>query len=176
MNYLHFILGIVFLMTTSPLVDFNRSSDLSNWFIVDDVVMGGRSAGNFYINEEGDGVFEGYVSLENYGGFSSVRYRFESLRVAGFKSVLIRLKGDNKRYQFRVKESKYDRYSYVLNFQTGSEWEIIEIPLKSLSPTFRGMSLDMPNFPSEEMEEIAILIANEKAEDFKLIIDKIWLE
>ena len=176
MKYSVIFLSLLVFSTTNVLVDFNIESNLNNWFIVDDVVMGGRSDGNFYINQEGNGVFEGYVSLENYGGFSSVRYRFEELNVKPYKSILLRLKGDNKRYQFRLKTSKYDRHSYMMTFQTSDVWELIEIPLDKMYPTFRGMMLDMPNFPSEQMEEVAILIANEKAEDFKLTIDKIWLE
>ena len=39
------------------------------WQVIDDGVMGGRSKGNFAINEEGNAVFEGTVSLDNNGGF-----------------------------------------------------------------------------------------------------------
>ena len=59
------------------LFDFNIKSDISNWKVVDDVVMGGRSNGNFELNKNGYGVFSGNVSLENNGGFSSLRYRFD---------------------------------------------------------------------------------------------------
>ena len=45
-------------LITSPLIfDFNKKSDIQNWRIVDDVVMGGRSSGNFRLNAEGHGVF-----------------------------------------------------------------------------------------------------------------------
>ena len=65
------------------LFDFSTESDLNNWQVVDDVVMGGRSDGQFSLNEQGHGVFEGRVSLENNGGFSSVRHRFESKSLSG---------------------------------------------------------------------------------------------
>jgi hypothetical protein len=38
--------------------------------------MGGESSSTFQLNSEGHGVFEGNISLDNNGGFSSVRYRF----------------------------------------------------------------------------------------------------
>jgi hypothetical protein len=38
--------------------------------------MGGESSSTFQIASEGHGVFEGNISLDNNGGFSSVRYRF----------------------------------------------------------------------------------------------------
>ena len=56
--------------------DFNKKSDLQDWIIVDDVVMGGESLSTFKLNEDGCGIFEGNISIQNNGGFSSLRYRF----------------------------------------------------------------------------------------------------
>lgn len=158
------------------LFDFNNNSNLSNWTVIDDGVMGGRSNGNFKINDDGFGMFYGKVSLENNGGFSSVRYRFETINAKSYNKVVLHLKGDGKRYQFRVKSNKNDRHSYIYYFQSSINWETIEIPLKEMYPTFRGQKLRMPNFKGEAMEEIAFLIANSKAEDFQLEIDKIELK
>ncbi len=156
--------------------DFNKESDLVNWMVVDDVVMGGRSAGEFNINEAGNAVFRGKVSLENNGGFSSVRYRFKEKEAENYSKFVIRLKGDGKGYQFRAKSDQYDRHSYIYNFQTTGDWQTIEIPMNEMYPGFRGMKLNMPNFPAKKMEEIAFLISNKKAESFKLEIDWIGLE
>lgn len=84
--------------TTLMIFDFNKESDISNWLVVDDTVMGGRSKGSFKLNSDGYGVFEGAISLENNGGFSSLRHRFEKLNVSNFKTIKIRLKGDGKKY------------------------------------------------------------------------------
>ncbi len=54
---------ILITMQTSTIFDFSKKSDMSNWKIVDDVVMGGRSSGTFHLNKEGNGVFKGRVSL-----------------------------------------------------------------------------------------------------------------
>lgn len=165
-------------MTMAPgmtIFDFNKDSDLSNWYVVDDVVMGGRSDGSFLLNEEGHAVFSGAVSLKNNGGFSSVRYVFGKTDVSGYQKAVIRLKGDGKLYQFRVKSSNRDRHSYIAYFQTSGSWESIEIPLAEMYPSFRGMTLNMPDYPGKQMAEIAFLIGNKKAEDFRLEIDKIEL-
>ena len=45
--------------------DFSKTANISSWSIVDDVVMGGRSNGNFTINKEGHGAFSGKISLKN---------------------------------------------------------------------------------------------------------------
>jgi len=170
--------SILFLvaMNTFLIYDFNSESDLSNWMVVDDVVMGGRSDGSFYINSDGHGVFEGDVSLENNGGFSSIRCRFEQTDVSKFSKIVIRLKGDSKEYQVRVKTNSQDYYSYITYMSTGNEWETIEISLNEMYPSFRGRKLNDPNFPGEQMEEIGFLIGNKKAEQFKLMIDKIELQ
>ena len=157
------------------LFDSSRGCDLSDWSIVDDTVMGGRSNGNVKVSTEGHAVFNGLVSLENNGGFSSIQYNLSRLKIMDSKKILIRLKGDGKQYQFRVKADRYDRHSYISHFQTTGEWQTIEIQLNDMYPSFRGMKLELPNFPGKELEEIAFLISNKKDESFKLVIDKIIL-
>ena len=157
------------------LFDFKKDSDLSNWTVVDDVVMGGRSDGHFDLNEDGHAVFHGKVSLENNGGFSSVRYRFEQKNIAAYSTISIRLKGDGKPYQFRVKSSQDERHSYIHHFETSGEWETITIPLGEMQAKFRGRTLDMPNYPAQVLEEVAFLIGNKEAEVFRLELDKIEL-
>lgn len=162
-------------MTSSTLFDFTISSNLSNWRIVDDVVMGGRSNGNFEINKDGHGKFSGYVSLENNGGFSSLRYNFKTKDVSNYSKIILRVKGDGKPYQFRVKSSSRDYASYIYEFETTNDWITIEIPFKDMYPGFRGRRLRQPNFQGQEMEEIGFLIGNKKEQSFKLLIDNIEL-
>jgi hypothetical protein len=157
------------------LFNFENDSNLNNWTIVDDVVMGGRSNGHFEINKDGHGEFYGTVSTENNGGFSSVRYYCGSKDVEGYSKASIRLRGDGKVYQFRTKSDNYDRHSYVYEFKTSGEWEVIVIPFADMEPRFRGRKLNMPNYPSKSLEEIAFLIGNKKKESFQLEIDYIEL-
>jgi hypothetical protein len=156
--------------------DFKKESDISNWEIVNDVVMGGQSSSEFFLNKEGHGVFKGLVSLENNGGFSSLRVRFKQKNIEGYKKVLIHLKGDGKRYQFRVKTDKEDQQAYIHYFETTGEWQTIEMILSELEPTFRGRKLMMPNFPTEKLEEAGFMIGNKVNEHFELVIDEIVLE
>ena len=156
--------------------DFTKDADCSNWRIVNDSVMSGQSNASFSVNEAGNGVFTGHVSLENNGGFSSVRYQMKSKKIEQFRICKIRVKGDGKRYQLRMKNNISNRHSFIQHFQTSGEWETIEIALADLYPTFRGRKLNMPNFPADELTQVAFLIANKEAEDFRLEIDWIVLE
>lgn len=156
--------------------DFSKNSTLKNWQIINDNVMGGVSKSNILINENGIAVFEGSVSLENNGGFCSVRYGFEEISVAGFEKIAFRVRGDGKKYQFRIRANSDDYYSYISYFETSENWETIEIPLAKMYPVFRGRKLDMPDFSGNAIEEIAFLIGNKKEETFQLEIDKIELK
>ena len=174
MQYIYSLLFLI--VNTMMIFKFTSDSDLSNWNIVDDVVMGGRSNGKFFLNTDGHGVFKGDVSLENNGGFSSVRYNMDALDIRNYSTIVLRLKGDKKSYQFRTKSSKFQRHSYITTFDTSGDWQTIEIVLSDLYPAFRGRKLNIENFPGETLTELAFLIGNKKEESFELEIKSIRLK
>ncbi len=161
------------MINTDLIFDFNAQSNIFNWVVLDDVVMGGKSYGNFFLNKKGHGEFNGDVSLENNGGFSSVRYRLNKDNLDNYTKFSIKIKGDGKAYQFRVKRSRNDYHSYIYTFQTTTDWQTIEIPFSEMYPAFRGRKLSLKNYQGEQMQEIAFLIGNKKNESFRLEIDKI---
>ena len=170
---LFIILFLSLSMSTTLVYDFSKNSNASDWVIIDDVVMGGRSNGDFSIDDDGNGVFFGKVSTENNGGFSSVRYQFDKINTISDSKILMKIKGDGKDYQIRIKDKKSNYFSYITTFQTNGNWQNISISLKDLYPSFRGQNLDLPNYNNDSFEEIVFLIGNKKNESFKLIIDKI---
>jgi hypothetical protein len=172
------IYHLLIFFTMQPLIvfDFTKDANLRNWNVVDDGVMGGLSAGRFRINEAGHGLFTGTVSLENNGGFSSLRYFFSPLETDQHSKFVLRLKGDGKNYQFRVKSQANEYYSYICDFKTTGDWQTVEIPFSALYPSFRGRTLNMPNYPGKQLGEIGFLIGNKKAESFQMEIDRIGME
>ena len=162
--------------TSLTIIDFNKNTSIIGWRVVDDVVMGGNSNGNFSISKEGHAVFSGAISTANNGGFSSLRHRFDKLNISNWKTIKLRLKGDGHKYQFRLKPNQFNQFSYTTYFQTTTEWETIEIKLTDLIPTFRGRILELDNFDGKELEEIGFLIGNKKNQEFKLTIESIILE
>jgi hypothetical protein len=161
--------------SSTIIFEFNKKANLKNWYVVDDGVMGGKSEGAFGLDSDGNGVFEGNISLDNNGGFSSLRHGFEKIMISNQKKMVLKVKGDGKKYQFRIKANSGDYFSYIYTFSTSGEWQEIEIPLKEMYPSFRGRKLDQPNFSSNSFEEVTFLIGNKKYESFKLLIDKIEL-
>ena len=115
---IYLLILILFVMKAEAKViyDFSLGENSRKWQIVDDGVMGGRSRGVFKVDKYGNGIFSGYISLDNYGGFSSIRLRTKAITVNDHKSIAIRLYGDNKFYQLRIKASQYDRHVYAKKF------------------------------------------------------------
>ena len=158
------------------LYDFKTESNLENWFIVNDDVMGGVSKSKLFLDDEGNGVFKGRISTLNNGGFASVRFICGRVISKNKKDIFIRLKGDKKKYQIRIKSNRNDYQSYIMDFMTSGEWETIRIPLKSMYASFRGRKLNMDDFDKDYFEQISILVGNKRNENFELRIKSIELK
>jgi hypothetical protein len=157
------------------LYNFQESSQASDWQIVNDGVMGGRSQSKMQLNAEGNGVFSGKVSLENNGGFASIRHRIEVNNMQEHAFVNLKVRGKPSTYQFRLKRNTNEAHSYIQEFQITSEWNTVQLKLSSFYPRFRGRSLNLSNFDANEIQEMAILIGNKAEENFELEIDNIYL-
>ena len=170
-------LFLTLLMMNSLLIfDFGSSTDWSVWEIENDVVMGGKSKSKISRSESGHAIFTGEVSLDNNGGFASMQYHFNPKDIGGYEKAIIRVKGDGKEYQFRIKANLNERASFIKTFKTSGEWQTIEIPLNKMEPTFRGNKLNQPNLNAKQIQEVRFMIGNGKAESFRLEIDKIELQ
>ncbi|MFD0931766.1 CIA30 family protein [Psychroflexus salinarum] len=155
--------------------DFEENKNLSDWIIVNDRVMGGVSQSSIQLNEDGNAVFSGQISLENNGGFASVRYETTIKNVQNYSYVNLRVKGKAFTYQFRIKKSQGETHSYVQEFEVTPEWKTVQLKLSTFYPRYRGRSLNLPNFEADVIQEVAVLIGNKKKEEFQLEIDKIYL-
>lgn len=161
-------------MTT--LYNFATQTNVNTWRIVNDDVMGGRSESTIGLTPDGHGKFAGHVSLANYGGFASVQLNTDLERLNNKKFIVLRVKGDGKRYEFRLKGAQSQAHAYVHPFSTSGEWETIRLEISSFYPQFRGQRMNIPNFNFERITQMSFLIANKQEEDFTLLIDWIGLE
>ncbi|BAO56494.1 hypothetical protein NMS_2485 [Nonlabens marinus S1-08] len=156
--------------------DFSKDSDISNWRIEDDRVMGGISQGKFELSDQGHGHFYGNVTVESNGGFSSVQNNSVDVEVDPSQSLQIKVKGDGNTYQFRVQPSNSARESYIKEFKTNGEWQTIKVKLSDMEPTYRGRDLDMPNFNFDQIKHLRFMIGTKKVDQkFELFIDSIEL-
>lgn len=153
----------------------NMHIDLSpsNWQIVNDTVMGGKSTSSVTKAIEGGLQFSGKVSLENNGGFCMVKSILPKPISKEATMCTFTVIGDGKTYQFRLKPSKNDRESYVMNFKTDKTEQSLSFKIADFKPYFRGRSLNLPPITKKEIEEIAFLVGNKKEESFSLTIKNV---
>ncbi|MEL6491634.1 MAG: CIA30 family protein [Cyanobacteria bacterium J06621_3] len=161
------------------ITDFNNPAESSQWRTVNDTVMGGNSQSEFRLTPESTALFTGTISLENNGGFSSVRRRTDGSDFANAQVVTLRVKGDGLRYQLRLKMSESDRaVSYRTEFDTrDGEWITLSLDLDKFEPVFRGRIIeDAPALVPAEVQEIGILLGDKQSGEFELEIDWIRAE
>ncbi|HHE31582.1 MAG TPA: CIA30 family protein [Chlorobaculum parvum] len=148
-----------------------------NWMNVDDVVMGGVSDSAMQLTSDETAVFTGNLSLENSGGFASVRTVLERRNYADFAGFRIRVKGDGKRYSFRTRnDERFDGVVYKFDFETvPSKWVEIDLPFSGFKPSFRRRILDdVPPLDNANIVQVGLLISNKQKGAFRLEID--WIE
>ena len=169
----------ILLMFVSSLI-FSQSIDIinpvekigiDNWSIVNDNVMGGISNSDLYITDENNLMFFGNVSLKNNGGFASSRLGFKKGKLKNIKGFKIRLKGDGKKYKFRLRES-YRSSNYSTDFDTKSGvWTSIEILVSDLNPMFMGYySRNAKKLEIENISSLGFQISDKQEGEFKLEI------
>ncbi len=159
------------------LIDFKNTDERGNWQIINDDVMGGVSQSEIIFNDTGTATFQGRISLENNGGFASTRSKSYPYRLGGYIGLHVRIRGDGKEYQLRVRtDNRSDGISYRYRFATQPEtWMNIRVPFSKFVPTFRGRILsDVPPISPEQIQQVGFLISDKQAGKFRIEID--WIK
>ncbi|NNE10324.1 MAG: CIA30 family protein [Gemmatimonadetes bacterium] len=158
------------------LISFD-DSDTGEWYVINDGVMGGISQSAIRTTEEGTGVFAGDLSLENNGGFASVRYLFKEPRnLAQATGIEVRVRGDGRTYQLRLRDDdRFDGAAFRASFETKKgEWTVVRIPFEEFVPTFRGRTLtNVPPLDREKIRQVGLMLADKNPGPFSLEID--WI-
>jgi NADH dehydrogenase [ubiquinone] 1 alpha subcomplex assembly factor 1 len=151
--------------------DFAQPTNFT-WQIVNDDVMGGVSTSTFQVTNQ-TAIFRGAVSLENNGGFASVRTTPANLNLAEATEFILRVRGDGRQYKFTARmNSNFDGAPYQSSFATRkAEWQEIRLPFDKFAPTFRGRQLTgEPPLSAPKLSSIGFLIADQQAGPFQLEI------
>ena len=156
--------------------EFKRQEDGQQWQPLNDTVMGGISGSRLTITDGGTALFTGRVSLENYGGFASVRSKAGEYDLGSFAGILLRFRGDGKRYKLVLKtDDAFEGTLYQVSFETLKDtWEIVRIPFREFVPTFRGRLLNnAPPLDNRSIKTFGFLIADKQEGPFTLEIQSI---
>lgn len=159
------------------LVDFSEENEGVTMGITDDGVMGGLSKGAIRRTDEGSVVFSGTLSLENNGGFSSLRMAGGEWNLEGWKGIVLKVRGDGRTYDLRLTTNEHHRGSAVSfrgSFQTRKgEWVEAKIPFSELEAGWRGRTLDT-KFDPARIEGLGIILADKQPGSFHLEVQ--WMK
>ena len=161
------------------LLDFADPADVELWRPVDDVVMGGVSSSRVELLEPGIVRFVGTVSLENFGGFASVRTPPREWETAGATAFVLRVRGDGHRYKFTLRTSdRFDGIQYQARFTApAGEWTQVRLPVESFVATFRGRKVPFaPALDPARVRVLGLMISDKQAGPFELLVDRIGIE
>ena len=150
------------------------SNNLLNWNIVNDSVMGGRSQATLKLINNTYANFKGYLSLQNNGGFSSIRAYYPP-DLTNVKSIVLKVRGDGRKYNFRIRGNTQSWASYTHSFDTvEGEWNEIELKIDDFYPVYRGYTLkNMPQLSEVIIKEIGIMLSDKIEASFSIDID--WI-
>jgi NADH dehydrogenase [ubiquinone] 1 alpha subcomplex assembly factor 1 len=162
---------------TRLLLDFAGPDAAQKWQVVNDGVMGGVSDGRFKVTEEGTLEFFGTLSLENNGGFASVRTRPTELDIKAGDTLVVRVKGDGRDYVLNLyTRSRRMAFSYRATLPTTEdEWTQVEIPLADFIPTAFGRRVQgMGPVEPDQINGLGFMLSDKKPGKFQMQVE--WVK
>jgi len=163
--------------TPQPLLDFSGADAGKEWQTINDGVMGGVSEGKFRITDKKSLEFFGTLSLENNGGFASVRTKAKKLGLEKGDTLVVRVRGDGREYSMNLHVPKpLVAFSYRATVQTKKdEWIEVKMPLDKFEATSFGRVVkDACAVNPEEINALGFLLGDKKAGPFKLEVE--WIK
>ena len=163
--------------TARSLHQFSSTQEAANWQIVNDGVMGGRSSSQATITTDGKLRFTGNLSLENNGGFASVRSRpnGQLLGLAAGNSIVLRVKGDGRKYTFNLyTPERRTAFSYQMNFSTiNGQWTEVRLPVSQFVAHSFGRPIPSMRLNLSQVQAIGILLGDKRPGPFQISVD--WI-
>jgi len=165
-------------MTELPIsiFEFENQQEIDSFYSIDDRVMGGVSNSYLSLAEDGIASFRGTVSLENNGGFASVRAPLQCLDLADTSKVKLWVKGDGKCYKLRLFNSAtFDSVAYEQSFRPlKGIWHEVDLPLELFSAVWRGRTVaNSPKFQKDQVCALGLMISENQIGEFEILID--WI-
>lgn len=159
------------------LFEFAGADAAKAWQTVNDGVMGGVSEGKYTIADMKTLEFYGTLSLENNGGFASVRTKAKNLGLEKGDVLIAKVRGDGRVYSMNLYLNKpLMAFSYRATVQTKKdEWIEVKLPLDTFEATSFGRVIkDAGAVKPEEVNTLGFMLSDKKAGPFKLEVE--WIK
>jgi NADH dehydrogenase [ubiquinone] 1 alpha subcomplex assembly factor 1 len=159
---------------SKTLDDFKKTQAAGSWMSVNDGVMGGLSRGGPQVSKEHKLVFKGEISLENNGGFSSIRTRGKKLDLSGYDGLEIKVKGDGRMYYLTARASGRRMLAFWSPVQPSKgEWAVIRIPFDAFYATYMGKKIPVMKLNTKNVTSVGLMLYDKKAGSFVIEADYI---
>ena len=158
--------------------DFDDNGADKNWFSVNDGVMGGISKGGFKITDDNSMLFTGELSLENNGGFASIRSKNVDIDLQGASAIIVNARGDGRTYWVGLREANQRGASSFRAYMPTAKGELksVRIPLTDFKYQTFGRSIPMRPLNPMAVQSIGFTIADKNPGDFQIEIESIEIE
>ncbi|MDX1417436.1 MAG: CIA30 family protein [Candidatus Promineifilaceae bacterium] len=159
------------------MVLFNFSGREPAWMSVNDTVMGGISSSAVEIDSKFKRLtFSGNVSLENNGGFASIRSQWAPYNLEAFDGIAMRVRGDGNQYRLRIRtQTTGVDIAYTALFSTAKDqWQEVYIPFSEMLPLYRGHVVHAagPIDPAD-VRSFGLMVADKQQGQFSLAVQ--WI-
>ena len=162
---------MIYSLATGAAIIMNMS--IEPWYAINDDVMGGLSSGGMTMTGQ-HLHFHGELSLQNNGGFASVR-RLASEDYAHSPGLRLTVKGDGRRYQLRLRQDgNLDGVAWRHEFLTDGSVQVIVLHFPDFEPVIRGRLVkNAGTIDPAHIKQLGFLIADSLEGVFSLSILKI---
>jgi len=155
---------------------WTEPTEASDWYVVNDTVMGGVSQSSVEEHPDQGLLFSGVLSLENNGGFTSARTEAIPSNFAGVTALRMRINGDGRRYiaTVRTQSRAMRRIYYRQAFDTkAGETMDIDLPIADFRAYAFGTRV--PSAPAlsdirGQIGSVGVMLADKQPGNFSLQI------
>ena len=160
----------------TALFDFADAASATGWATQNDTVMGGVSQSTSTW-ENGQLVFQGTLSLENNGGFTSLVSPIDNelgQRSAGASAIVIDALGDGKTYVLQLRGADQTRFIQRFATVAGTQQKYVlpidkfEAVTSFLEPVANAAPIELAN-----IRQLALYLLDKQAGDFELAVTSI---
>jgi hypothetical protein len=158
--------------------DFGNSADKTrDWVLITDNVMGGLSKSEINYNTNSI-LLKGEISLDNFGGFASIRTKFSQFDLSQYEGVKIKFKSANQDFAFTLENSQnWTRPNYKNDFHSNKDGtrEVATLYFKDFretvigQPTGKQLNLEKLN----NIVRLGIITTKKEEGPFSLEVDYI---
>jgi len=123
------------------LIDFGNSTEKNQeWLLLSDNIMGGVTKSKIEYTSNSV-LLSGDISLDNYGGFASMKTKYKSVDLSKYIGIKIKFKSTNQKFAFTLEDNQnWTQPNYKREFSSKKDdtWEEVTIYFKDFQEIVIG--------------------------------------